>query len=137
VDGREVMENLVVADPYNVTGAYLTQAKLQFDPTGNPMVNFTFNELGGKLFGMLTGDHLPNKSTGFVYSLGIIIDGELFFAPQIRSKISSQAQITGSFTEIEASDLAAVLNAGRLPVRLRQVQEIGVGGPDSSAIGVP
>ena len=86
-------------------------------------MSFTFNDAGGELFGKLTGDHLPNDSTGLFYKLGIIIDGELFSAPTIRSKIGNPGEITGSFTEIEVSDLAAVLNAGSLPVRLRLVEE--------------
>jgi preprotein translocase subunit SecD len=118
---REVTEILVVADPHNVTGAYLTQARLQFDRFGQPNVSFTFNDAGGELVGKLTGDHLPNDSTGVSYWLGILIDGELLSAPRIRSKIGNRGEISGSFTEIEASDLAAVLNAGSLPVRLRLV----------------
>jgi len=121
---REVTEVLVVADPCNVTGDCLKEAKLQFDPFEKPGVSFAFNDAGGKLFGKLTGDHLPNDSTGLSYSLGIIIDGELFSAPTIRSKIGNTGQITGSFTEIEVSDLAAVLNAGSLPARLRLVAEL-------------
>jgi hypothetical protein len=123
VGDRKVAEILVVADPYNVSGNCLSEVKLQFDPFGTPGVNFTFTDAGGKLFGKLTGDHLPNDSTGVSYSMGIIIDGELFSAPTIRSKIGNTGQITGSFTDVEASDLAAVLNAGSLPARLRLIGE--------------
>jgi len=122
-DNRGVTEILVVADPCNVAGDCLKEAKLQFDPFGKPSVSFTFNDAGGKLFGKLTGDHLPNDSTGVSYSLGIIIDGEIFSAPTIRSKITTSGQITGSFNEIEVSDIAAALNAGSLPARLRLVAE--------------
>ena len=123
IGNRKVTEILVIADSCNVTGAYLTHAKLQFDHFANPVVSFQFNDAGGELFGRLTGDHLPNESTGLSHRLGILVDGELFSAPTIRSKIGNQGQITGSFTEIEASDLAAVLNAGSLPVQLRLVRE--------------
>ncbi len=123
IGNRMVTEILVIADPCDVTGVCLTLAKLQFDHLANPIVSFQFNDAGGELFGRLTGDHLPNESTGFSYRLGILVDGELFSAPTIRSKIGNQGQITGSFTEIEASDLAAVLNAGCLPVQLRLVRE--------------
>jgi SecD/SecF fusion protein len=122
-DNHEITEILVVADPYNLTSAYLTQTKLQFDRLGNPAVNFTFNDAGGELLGKLTGEHLPDDSTGLLYKLGIVIDGELFSAPAIQSKIGKEGEITGSFTEVEVSDLAAVLNAGSLPVRLRLVEE--------------
>ncbi len=123
VGDRTVTEILVVADPYNVTGACLSRVKLQFDLREEPCVGCTFNEAGGRLFGKLTGDHLPNDSIDLSYKLGIIVDGELLSAPAIRSRISSKGEITGSFTEIEVSDLAATLNAGSLPVRLRLVEE--------------
>jgi len=69
----------------------------------------------------LTGDHLPDKSTGFSYKLGIILDGELQSAPSIRSVISNRGEITGTFTKQDVSDLADILNAGSLPMRLRLV----------------
>ena len=75
---RKATEILVIADPCNVTGACLAQAKLQFDHLANPIVSFQFNDAGGELFGRLTGDHLPNESTGFSYRLGILVNGELF-----------------------------------------------------------
>ena len=121
--GREVTEVLVVADACNVAGDSLKEAKLQFDPFGKPSMSFAFNDAGGKLFAKLTGDHLPNDSAGLSYNLGMIIDGELISAPAIRSKINSTGQKTGSFTEIEVSDLAAALNAGSLPTRLRLIAE--------------
>jgi hypothetical protein len=126
---REVAEILVVADPCNVTGDYLKDAKLQFDSFGNPGVSFTFTDAGGRLFGKLTGDHLATESHATVvstspsYNLAIIIDGEVFSAPTIRSKITAAGQITGSFNEMEAADIAAVLNAGSLPARLRLIGE--------------
>jgi hypothetical protein len=120
---RETTEILVVADPCNVTGSYIIAARLQFNLCGEPGVSFTFNDAGGKLFAKLTGDHLPKKASDFTYKLGIILDGELFSAPSIQSTIGNKGQITGSFSEIDASDLAAVLNAGNLPVRLQLVEE--------------
>jgi preprotein translocase subunit SecD len=90
---RKVTEILVLADPCNVTGACLAQAKLLFDHLANPIVSFQFNDVGGELFGRLTGDHLPNESTGFSCRLGVLVDGELFSAPAIRSKIGNQGQI--------------------------------------------
>ena len=120
---REIMDVLVVADPYNVTGAYLIAAKGSVGRLGEHCVDCTLNDAGGKLFGKLTGDHLPDKLTNFGYKLGIILDGELVSAPSVRSKIYDRVVLTGSFTKKEVSDLAATLNAGSLPVRLRLVEE--------------
>ncbi|MEN6557198.1 MAG: hypothetical protein ABFC54_03360 [Thermoguttaceae bacterium] len=120
---RDILEVLVVADPYNINGNFLSEVKLHFDPFRELGVSFKLNEAGGKLFNKLTGDHLPNNSIGLYYKLGIIIDGELYSAPSIQSKIGNTGEITGSFTEIEASDLVAVLNAGNLLSQLRLVEE--------------
>lgn len=120
-DDREVTEVLVVADSYNVTGAYLTRAEPGDDHARYPHVNFTFNEEGGRLFGGLTGDHLPDLSGDFRYRLGIIVDGALYSAPLVQSRISRQGQISGSFSKEEVTDLADALNGGSLPVRLRLV----------------
>jgi hypothetical protein len=119
--GHEIMEVLVVPDSYNVTGKYLTRVGTGNDNNGRPHLTFTFNDTGGKLFAKFTGDHLPDKSGEFTYKLGIILDGELYSAPSIQSVISNQGQISGAFTKQEVSDMADILNAGALPVRLRLV----------------
>jgi hypothetical protein len=121
LDRHEVTEILVVSDPYNVTGIYITGAKLDFDWLGHPALAFRLNDAGGNLFSKLSGDHLPNKSAGVTYKLGIIFDGQLFSAPAIQSKIYDRGEITGGFTMEDVSDLAATLNAGSLPVQLRMV----------------
>ena len=121
-DGHEMKEVLVVADPYNVTGAYLAKAEVQADHQGRPCIGFTLNDTGGQLFAKLTGEHLPDKSTGFAYKLGIILDGELWSAPSLQSTIHNKGQIAGSFTKEQAAEIADVLNAGSLPARLRLVR---------------
>jgi hypothetical protein len=123
VDDRKVTEILVVSDPYNVTGAYFTAARCTFNFFGTPCLEFTLNDKGGELFGKLTGDHLPDKSTDFSYKLGIILNGELVSAPSVQSRIYNRGEITGSFTKEQVGDLVATLNSGSLPVRLRLVEQ--------------
>jgi hypothetical protein len=113
---REIAEILVVTDPYDVTGAYLTQATAGTDGE-QPCINFTFSDAGGQLFLKLTGGHLPNAD--FRYRLGIILDGELCSAPRLNSAISDKGKITSVFAKEQAADLADVLNGGSLPFRLR------------------
>jgi predicted esterase len=118
---NEITEVLVLADPYNVTGKYLTQAKAAADATGKPCVEFTLNDAGGKLFAKLTGDHLPGKETDSTCKLGIILDGQLHSAPAIRSTISNRGEISGVFTKQDVADLADILNSGPLSMRLKLV----------------
>ena len=122
VGNREVREVLVVNDDYNVTGSYLQNVRAGQGLEG-PTVNITFNTQGAQLFGGLTGHNLPDEVLGFRRKLGIILDGALFSAPYIRSTITDNAEISGGhMTQKEVDATVNVLNAGSLPVRLREVK---------------
>ncbi|NLF07144.1 MAG: protein kinase [Pirellulaceae bacterium] len=110
---REVVEVLIVADGFNVTSKYLARAEADVTPQGQPCIKLTFDQEGALLFGKLTGGRLRHPLTDHYHKLGIIIDGELWSAPAIRSVIFEQCEITGSFTRQEAEEIAAALNAGR------------------------
>jgi len=122
-DGRAVLEIFVVKGRYNVTGAFLEKATVEVDhATGNPCIGFRFNDIGAQLFGRLTGSHLPDMVTEFTYKLGIILNGQLYSAPSIRSTVYDRGQITGSFSKQEVQDLVDVLNAGTLPAAIRKLE---------------
>ena len=113
------IEVLVILDRLNVTGGYLTRASSSIDTQSlSPCVNFAFNASGASLFTELTGKNLPDPANGLTSSLGIILDGELLSAPAIRSTISSNGQITGSFRQRDVDEIVEVLNAGSLPTAL-------------------
>jgi preprotein translocase subunit SecD len=72
--------------------------------SGAPEINVEFSEEGKDLFAAVTKENLNKR-------LAIVLDGHLYSAPVIRSEITGgQAQITGSFTEQEATQLAAKIN---------------------------
>jgi preprotein translocase subunit SecD len=121
-DRQEVMQVLVVKDPYDVNGSYLTRATLDADPNGRPSLRLDFNASGAMRFGRLTGTHLPDPKNEAGYYLGIIFDGWLHSAPMIRAAIYDRAEITGDFTKDEVQELVDILNGGSLPVMLRKVQ---------------
>jgi SecD/SecF fusion protein len=117
-------EVLLVNDIYNVTGDFLANAKPGIDEYGKPCVLFSFTPKGGQLFGMLTGDNLPNQvQPELKNQLGIILDGVLYSAPNIQSTITDNGQITGDFTLQEVNLIVECLNAGSLPANLRKVDE--------------
>lgn len=119
VGGRTELQVLVMTDDQNVTGAYLRHASMGHDEQGGPEVEFTFNATGGALFGQLTSENLPDPTQpDFKRQLGIILDGNLYSAPNIQSAIFDRGRITGRFTELEVKALVNVLNAGKLPAAL-------------------
>jgi preprotein translocase subunit SecD len=72
--------------------------------SGAPQIDIEFSEVGKELFAAITKENINKR-------LAIVLDGQLFSAPVIRSEISEgKAQITGSFTEEEARELAAKIN---------------------------
>ncbi len=119
VRDEEVLEVLVVNDPFDVTGGFLHRAQSDVDERGRPCVRFTFRSRGGQLFGRLTGANLPDPS-GFSRQLGIVLDGYLYSAPNIRSTIFDVGVIEGRFTREEVDALVSVLQAGSLPTALTE-----------------
>ena len=116
---KEVTEVLVMSDPYDVTGAYLKDAQGEPSPrAGGWHVSFMFDDEGGRLFGVLTGENKPDPQTGYEYRLGIILDDQLYSAPGLKSQIFKNGEITGQFSKDEVKELAAVLRAGSLPAAL-------------------
>jgi hypothetical protein len=119
--GQPELQVLVLADPFNVTGAYLTHVGSDLDQRGQPDVTFQFNITGARKFGGLTSCNLPDEATGFTRKLGIILDGYLYSAPSIQSTIHDRGEITGDFTRSDVDDMVAVFNAGVLPAPLKKV----------------
>ena len=115
-DGR--VEVLVVLDRFDVTGGYLSRSSSSNDSNLQPCVNFSFNSSGAALFGTLTGQNLPDPANRLTSRLGILLDDTLLSAPTIRSTISGDGQITGSFKQSDVDFLVGVLNAGSLPAAL-------------------
>jgi SecD/SecF fusion protein len=115
-------EALVLMDPFNVTGEYLTSATKGLDERANPAVHFSFDRTGSYLFGQLTGENRPNATTPDVFRhLGIILDKTLLSAPRIITKITERGMISGeSMDEREVEHIIEVLNAGSLPAALNK-----------------
>lgn len=123
---RQGVEVLVVKDVFDLNGAYLKSASVGIDSRGKPCIEFALNDRGGKRLRGLTSTHLPDDVTQFRRRLGIILDGRLHSAPNIQSTIADRGEITGNFTGQEVEDLVAVLQAGSMPLRIKQVEKPSV-----------
>ena len=110
-----------------IKGDQLTDARQAFDPKSNaPVVSITFNNAGGAKFAKLTTENVNRP-------FAIILDNKVLSAPNINEPIlGGSAQISGSFTVPEATQLAIALRSGALPVDLAVVEERTVG-PDLGA----
>ena len=103
-----------------VTGEYISDARLTFDNFGRAAVLFRFRGEGATKFGELTGGNIDER-------LAIVLDGSIMSAPVINDRITYEGTITGDFTSEEAKDLALVLRSGSLPVPVDVEQERTVG----------
>jgi len=105
-----------------MTGEYITDARATIEQNNNQFsVNMTFNARGAKVFERVTEENIKKR-------MAIVLDGKCYSAPVIQDKIGGgKAQITGSFTQDEARDLAIVLRAGALPAPVSVLEQRTVG----------
>ncbi len=106
-----------ILGPAEVLGQQVSKASAGIDQQGASawFVSLTFDGEGTKAFGAQTArvTSLPSPQN----QVAIVLDGLVVSAPSIREAIpSGEAQITGSFTQLEAQDLANVLKYGALPL---------------------
>ncbi len=88
-----------------LSGSHIKSASARRnDLTGVPEIHFTLDALGANQFAKVTEAHKVNG--GDPRLLCIVLDGVLISAPSINSRIHARGQITGSFTEEEATMLA-------------------------------
>ncbi|MBL4638992.1 MAG: protein translocase subunit SecD, partial [Kordiimonadaceae bacterium] len=117
---------LVINERVIVSGEDLTDAKAAFDERGRPAVSFTFNTSGARRFGNHT-----RKNIGRPFA--IVLGDVIISAPNIQSAIlGGSGIITGAGTVAETQELATLLKAGALPVKLTVLAERTVG-PDLGA----
>jgi preprotein translocase subunit SecD len=113
--------------PAEVLGRQISKASAGIDTQGGSAwyVSLTFNGEGTKAFGALT-TRVTSLSEP-LNQVAIVLDGLVVSSPRINEPIpSGNAQITGSFTQLEAQDLANVLKYGALPLAFDrgEVQQI-------------
>ena len=106
-----------ILGPAEVIGRQVAKASSGLDTqAGNVWtVLLTFDNEGTKAFGALT--QRVTSLAAPQNQVAIVLDGVVVSAPRINEAIpSGNAQITGSFTQQESTDLANVLKYGALPL---------------------
>jgi preprotein translocase subunit SecD len=111
--------------PVLITGDAIKKATAVYNTGGQQSVatgweiDFTTTSDGASTFKSVTTRLLHQM-------LAIIVDDVVISAPEVNGVISTNGQISGSFTENRAKDLATQLNAGALPVNLTTQQVLTV-----------
>ncbi len=102
-------------------GSMLIDARVAFDESNQPIINFTLNSEGAKIFGNFSGDNVGNR-------MAVVLDSVVYSAPVIRERIGGgSGQISGSFSIQEAHDVSIALRSGALlaPVVLLEKRSVG------------
>ena len=113
---RHILKEIPILD-----GSMLTDAKVAFNEMHQPVINFTLNTEGAKIFGDFTANNVGNR-------LAIVLDNKVYSDPVIRERIGGgSGQISGGFSVKEAHDVAIALRSGALlaPVILLEKRSIG------------
>lgn len=103
--------DLMILADRSVTGWKLDKAKVGFDQNGLPNIEFGLDEGGGRRMSRITGENIDK-------AMAILLDDEVYSAPNIRGRIATRGQIEGSFSREEAAELSRTLQAGSLPARV-------------------
>jgi preprotein translocase subunit SecD len=103
--------------------------------TNNPgqyQVNFSLSADAARSFGPFTASHIGQQ-------MAIVLEKTVYSAPVINGRIDDSGEISGSFSQDSAHDLALVLRSGALPASIKYLEERTVGpslGADSIRHGV-
>lgn len=112
--------------PTLLTGETLETARASLDQRGQWIVNPIFKDGASGIgqFNNAAAQCASGSATCPSTQLAIVLDGQVVSAPTIQEAQFSrdQIQISGSFTERTAKDLATVLKYGALPVEFEQQQ---------------
>jgi len=113
-------------------GSMLTDAKAVFDKNNQPIITFTLNGEGAKIFGDFSGEAYKTRAR-----MAIVLDNKVYSAPHINERIGGgRGQISGNFTVNETRDIAIALRSGALlaPVFVEEQRSVGPSlGADSIA----
>jgi SecD/SecF fusion protein len=118
-DGKEYVEKVEVSKRPLMDGSSIKSAMVVRGNLGEPEIDFTLNSAGAERFAEITRENVNRR-------LAIILDGELYSAPVIRSPIETgRGQITGQFDVKEALELANVLeNPLKAPLSIQASRKV-------------
>lgn len=112
-------------DTAPLEGDRVKDARASTDPTtGEVVVSLSMDGQGARIWADMTTKAAQDNNR----EIAILLDDEVVSAPSVRQPITGgSSQISGDFTLQEATDLANILQVGKLPAKTRIIQESLVG----------
>ena len=102
-------------------GSMITDARVAYDERGQPVISFTLNAVGAKIFGDFSGANVGKR-------MAVVLDNKVYSAPVIRERIGGgSGQISGSFSAEEAKNIAIALRSGALSAPLELLEKRSIG----------
>ncbi|MCW3082471.1 protein translocase subunit SecDF [Segetibacter sp.] len=102
-------------------GEHVSDSRQDFDERGRVAIKMTMDKVGERIWAKMTGDNIGKP-------IAIVMDNLVYSAPFVNGVIpNGSSEITGSFSLVEAQDLADILKSGKLPAPAKIVQEQVVG----------
>jgi len=123
-NGREAFQLIALRTINNqpvLTGDVVTRATSEFDNMQGQVVSMTMNDEGARQWSRITGQNIGK-------AIAIVLDDQVYSFPNVNSQIDGgRSQISGHFTLEEASDLANVLESGKMVARVNVASESVIG----------
>ncbi len=111
---------VVLYEEVGLSGEYVESANVTTNNVGLTAVSFMLSNTGADIFYKLTSENVNEP-------LAVVLDGRIKQIATISGPIRDQVQVSGSFTNQEAQDLAKVLRTGALPVEVVVESQNAVG----------
>lgn len=107
-----------------LSGDVITNAKQDFDLSGDIVVSMSMDSEGARIWEEMTTEAFQDGT-----QIAVVLDNVVYSAPGITNGpiAGGRSQISGDFTLNEADDLANVLRAGKLPASADIIQSDVVG----------
>lgn len=131
--GDAIVLGAVALKGDDITSARAEQPQNQVDFA----VNVDFNDAGSDAFGELSSAAACAQAPA--NRIAILLDDEVISSPTVQvacgASITGSTQITGSFNQDEANDLAVLIEGGSLPLRIASSADGDDIAPDVRTIG--
>ncbi len=102
-------------------GEHVSDARSDYDERGRPAIKMEMDATGAKIWSKMTTANVGKP-------IAIVLDKVVYSAPFVNGPIpNGSSEISGNFSQTEATDLADILKSGKLPAPAKIVAEQQVG----------